>query len=173
VDFFSSFFAPTIPSQKLLPQFYIALKRKLYIASQTEKYRSNVLTPENMFQPLISGPASNFPPKQNWLDFDTLFNRNMSELSASGNTNTDVECIRAAIHQNAALVESRVLLCIIMQESSGNVGVQTTGDDDAGLMQAHGSPGFPGQHGLSQVRSRTFGGIRFHYGALLTNVIDV
>ena len=42
-----------------------------------------------------------------------------------------------------------------MQESTGNVGVQTTtapdGSQSAGLMQAAGSPGFPGQHGLSQV----------------------
>jgi hypothetical protein len=104
-----------------------------------------------MFQPIISGPASQFPDKATWLDFDTLFDRNMSEMFASGDTNIDVDAIRAAIHQNAELVESRVILCIIMQESSGNVGVQTTGDDDAGLMQAHGSPGFPGQHGLSQV----------------------
>jgi hypothetical protein len=120
-----------------------------------------------MFQPLISGPASSFPAKETWLDFDTLFNLNMSELSASGDTNTDVDGIRAAIHQNAELVESRIILCIIMQESSGNVGVQTTGDDDAGLMQAQGSPGFPSQHGLSQVRFRT-GGIQPIYGALLT-----
>src|SRR5436305_11668869 len=104
-----------------------------------------------MFQPLISGPASQFPDKAAWLDFDTLFDRNMGEMFASGDTNADVDAIRAAIHQNAELVESRVILCIIMQESSGNVGVQTTGDDDAGLMQAHGSPGFPGQHGLSLV----------------------
>jgi hypothetical protein len=121
-----------------------------------------------MFQPLISGPASSFPAKETWLDFDTLFNLNMSELSASGDTNTDVDGIRAAIHQNAELVESRIILCIIMQESSGNVGVQTTGDDDAGLMQAHGSPGFPGQHGLSQVRFHTTCGIQPIYGALLT-----
>jgi hypothetical protein len=110
-----------------------------------------------MFQPLISGPASSFPPKETWLDFDTLFNLNMSEMVATGDTSSDVEGIRAAIHQNAELVESRIILCIIMQESSGNVGVQTTGNDDAGLMQANGSPGFPGQHGLSQVRFRTSG----------------
>ena len=120
-----------------------------------------------MFQPLISGPASNFPGKETWLDFNTLFNLNMSELSASGDTNTDADGIRAAIHQNAELVESRIILCIIMQESSGNVGVQTTGDDDAGLMQAQGSPGFPSQHGLSQVRFRTCV-IQPIYGALLT-----
>ena len=122
-----------------------------------------------MFQPLISGRASNFPDKATRLDFDTLFNLNMSEMFASGDTNTDVDGIRAAIHQNAELVESRVILCIIMQESSGNVGVRTTGDDDAGLMQAHGSPGFPGQHGLSQVAFPYPVEYRSVCGALLTS----
>ena len=52
-------------------------------------------------------------------------------------------------------VEERVILCIIMQESDGNVGAFPTpggdGRPDAGIMQCEGSPGFPGQHGLSQV----------------------
>ena len=52
-------------------------------------------------------------------------------------------------------VDERVIVCMIMQESSGDVGVQTTttpdGSQSAGLMQCDGSPGFPGQHGLSQV----------------------
>lgn len=42
------------------------------------------------------------------------------------------------------------------EESSGNVGVVTTGDNDSladrGLMQCEGSPGFPGQHNLSQAQ---------------------
>lgn len=42
-----------------------------------------------------------------------------------------------------------------MQESTGNVGINTTkdpgGEPTRGLMQAQGSPGFPGKHGLSQV----------------------
>jgi hypothetical protein len=42
-----------------------------------------------------------------------------------------------------------------MQESTGNVGVGTTTDQDGsgtgGLMQCSGSPAFPGRHGLTQV----------------------
>jgi hypothetical protein len=42
-----------------------------------------------------------------------------------------------------------------MQESTGNVGVGTTTDNDikptGGLMQAEESPAFPGQHNLTQV----------------------
>jgi hypothetical protein len=52
-------------------------------------------------------------------------------------------------------VEERVIFCIIMQESTGNVGVGTTTDNDikptGGLMQAEESPAFPGQHNLTQV----------------------
>ena len=100
------------------------------------------------------GPASKFPSKDTWKDFDTLFNLNKTEMFASGDSDSDVGAIYNAIHANAGLVESRVILAIIMQESSGNVGVITTGNDDAGLMQAQGSPGFPGQHNLSQVPLR-------------------
>jgi hypothetical protein len=52
-------------------------------------------------------------------------------------------------------VEERVILCIIMQESTGNVGVGTPNDQDGnpagGLMLAEESPVFPGQHNLTQV----------------------
>lgn len=53
------------------------------------------------------------------------------------------------------LSRRRVIFSIIMQESTGNVGIETTYNNDghgtAGLMQCDGSPGYPGQHGLSQV----------------------
>lgn len=106
------------------------------------------------FQPEFSGPASNFPPREDWKDWLTLFNLNKPEMSASGDTDEDIGCIFNAIKTAAKIgVEERVILAIIMQESSGNVGAQTTnnGGNDAGLMQCQGSPGFPGQHGLSQV----------------------
>ena len=115
-----------------------------------------------------SGLASNFPSKDTWKDFDSLFNLNKSEMCAAGDSDSDVGAIYNAIKQNAALVETRVILAIIMQESSANVGVITTGNHDAGLMQAEGSPGFPGQHSLSQVRLR----IRHWDGGLLIPLQD-
>ncbi len=76
----------------------------------------------------------------------------------TGDTNEDVGRIWNAVLAAAKLgVEERVIFCIIMQESTGDVGVKTTFDADgngtAGLMQCEGSPGFPGRHGLSQVCS--------------------
>ena len=105
-----------------------------------------------------SGPASNFPGMDTWVpNWVDLFNTNKPGMLGNGDTGPDVGCIFNAISQAAQTVgvDERVILCIIMQESGGNVGVQTTtapdGSQSAGLMQCDGSPGFPGQHGLSQV----------------------
>ena len=91
-----------------------------------------------------------------WETFEQIFNLNKPEMSSTGDTGEDIGRIWNAVLECAKLgVEERVIFCIIMQESTGNVGVNTTGDNDgkgtAGLMQCEGSPGFPGQHGLSQV----------------------
>ena len=103
-----------------------------------------------------SGPASSFPDQSTWLDYETLFNINKPTMLQTGDTGEDVGRIFNAILDAAKIgVEERVILCIIMQESRGNVGVGTPNDQDGnptgGLMQAEESPAFPGQHGLSQV----------------------
>jgi soluble lytic murein transglycosylase-like protein len=102
-----------------------------------------------------SGPSSNFPPMSQWKSFEEIFNLNKPQMLATGDTGEDVGRIWNAVLECAKLgVEERVIFAIIMQESTGNVGVQTTYNGDghatAGLMQCDGSPGFPGQHGLSQ-----------------------
>ncbi|KAF2876133.1 hypothetical protein BDV95DRAFT_535586 [Massariosphaeria phaeospora] len=104
----------------------------------------------------FSGPASNFPPQSSWESFDTIFNANKNNMFSTGDTGEDIGRMYNAINSAAASigVEQRVILAIILQESSGNVGVGCTtapdGSQSCGLMQADGSPGFPGQHGLSQ-----------------------
>ena len=106
-----------------------------------------------------SGPASNFPGMDTWVsDWTTLFNIFKPGMLTTGDTGQDVGFIYNAIGQAAKSigVDERVILCIIMQESSGNVGIGTPNDPDGnptpGLMQVEGGPSFPGQHGLSQVR---------------------
>ena len=74
----------------------------------------------------------------------------------TGDSGEDVGRIWNAVLEAAKIgVEERVIFCIIMQESTGNVGVGTTTDNDVkptgGLMQAEESPAFPGQHNLTQV----------------------
>jgi hypothetical protein len=92
-----------------------------------------------------------------WKDFETIFNINKPAMMATGNSGPDVGCIWNAVKSAAASigVEERVIFCIIMQESTGNVGVGTTTDNDGegtgGLMQCSGSPAFPGKHNLTQV----------------------
>ncbi|KAK4186026.1 hypothetical protein QBC35DRAFT_413757 [Podospora australis] len=103
-----------------------------------------------------SGPASNFPPKSQWSNFEQIFNVNKPEMLQTGNTGEDVGRIWNAVKQvsKESGIDERVIFCIIMQESTGNVGVRTTWNADgvptAGLMQASNSPGFPGKHGLTQ-----------------------
>lgn len=103
-----------------------------------------------------SGPASHFPGMNQWKSLETIFNLYKPEMLKTGDTGEDVGRIWNAVKECAKLgVDERVIFCIIMQESSGNVGVRTTtnmdGHGTAGLMQCDGSPGFPGKHGLSQV----------------------
>lgn len=102
-----------------------------------------------------AGDASKFPPKNQWKSFDEIFSANKAEMGKTGDTPSDIDHIYAAVKECAKIgVEERVIFAIIMQESTGNVGVRTTvnadGHGTAGLMQCDGSPGFPGRHGLSQ-----------------------
>ncbi|KAL8718655.1 MAG: hypothetical protein Q9181_008172, partial [Wetmoreana brouardii] len=70
-----------------------------------------------------SGPASAFPSKSTWKDFITLFNINKPVIQQTGDTGEDIGRIYNAIVDAAKIgVEERVILCIIMQESRGNVG---------------------------------------------------
>jgi hypothetical protein len=104
-----------------------------------------------------SGPVANFPAITTWASFETIFNNNKTAMEATGDTGPDIGCIWNAVNSAAAAigVDQRVIFCIIMQESTGNVGVGTTTDQDGsgtgGLMQCSGSPAFPGRHGLTQV----------------------
>jgi len=105
----------------------------------------------------FSGPAWQFPPMEAWVSFDQIFNANVPEMLRTGNTTEDVARIRNAVFECAHIgVDERVIFCIIMQESTGYVGVRTTWNMDGrptgGLMQCDGCPGFEGRTGLSQVR---------------------
>ncbi|KAI8964429.1 hypothetical protein F5Y11DRAFT_316295 [Daldinia sp. FL1419] len=102
-----------------------------------------------------SGPASNFPGRDQWKSFEEIFNANKPSMAAMGDSGEDIGRIWNAVKECAKIgVEERVIFAIIMQESTGNVGAPTTvnmdGHGTAGLMQCDGSPGFPNQHNLSQ-----------------------
>lgn len=79
-------------------------------------------------------------------------------MIAAGSTQGDVTNIGAACQSVASDqgIDARVLLALILQESTGYVGVTTTTNVDGagtgGLMQASECEGYPGQSGLSAVR---------------------
>ena len=106
-----------------------------------------------------SGPSNSFPGMNTWIgNWVDLFNIFKPFMLQTGDTGEDVGRIFNAISEAAKIgVDERVILCIIMQESSGNVGVKSTtapdGSHSAGLMQCGESPGFENQHGLGQVRN--------------------
>ncbi|TVY78411.1 hypothetical protein LSUE1_G008296, partial [Lachnellula suecica] len=104
----------------------------------------------------FNGPFGNFPNISQWVSFNDMFNDNKQTMVDAGSTFDDVGRIAVAIENAAAQigVDERVILGIIMQESHGYVGVQTTFDADGvptgGLMQASGCSGFDGQNNLPQ-----------------------
>ncbi|KAK1243116.1 hypothetical protein MKX07_003744 [Trichoderma sp. CBMAI-0711] len=99
-----------------------------------------------------NGPWQNFPSMSQWLPWTEVFGRYEQSMVNAGSTWDDVGRINVAISNAAATigVDERVILAIILQESSGYVGVPCTGGDDCGLMQCEGCPSFQGQNGLPQ-----------------------
>lgn len=87
------------------------------------------------------GPAQNFPPMSSWLPWTTVFGLYEQTMVNAGSSWDDVGRINVAISQAAASigVDERVILAIILQESTGYVGVECTGNNDCGIMQCEGS----------------------------------
>lgn len=111
-----------------------------------------------------SGPASGFPDPSTWAHYNTLWSQN-STLMALNDSPSEVGFIKAAIEQVApeSGIDARAILCIIMQESGGNVRVGTTsnGVGNPGIMQSHAgvafNPSDPQGSILQMVRDGTEG----------------
>ncbi|CAG8979829.1 hypothetical protein HYALB_00002601 [Hymenoscyphus albidus] len=87
-----------------------------------------------------SGPPCNYPPQHLWAPYPVLWSQN-APLMAHHNTPHQIRIIDRAIHHLAyeTGLDPRAILCLIMQESGGNVHVGTTfnGVTNTGLMQAY------------------------------------
>lgn len=90
-----------------------------------------------------SGPASSFPDPSQWQKFSLMWQQNLPEMQIN-DTADQISFMKQAITTVAAEsgIDKRVILGTIMQESSGNVHIQTTsspGDNirNPGLMQSH------------------------------------
>lgn len=73
-----------------------------------------------------SGPASNFPNPSEWASYDQLWKDN-ERLMKLHDSDSEVALIKKSIETVAkeSGVDHRVILCIIVQESGGNVRVKT------------------------------------------------
>lgn len=78
-------------------------------------------------------------------------------MISAGDTQGDVSNIATAVQSVASEkgIDPRVVLALLLQESTGYVGVQTTidvdGEGTGGMLQASGCQGYPGQNGLTEV----------------------
>lgn len=110
------------------------------------------------------GPASGYPSPSQWATYDFLWKQN-SRLMKFNDSDSEIAQIHQAIEKVASEsgVDVRVILCIIMQESGGNVRVQTTnnGVRNPGIMQSHNGVAFdpanPAASILQMVRDGTEG----------------
>jgi len=111
-----------------------------------------------------SGPASSFPDPSQWASYSTLWSQN-SRLMKFNDSDSEIALIKKSIEQVAreSGVDVRVILCIIVQESGGNVRIPTTnnGVRNPGIMQSHNgvefNPNDPAGSILQMVRDGTEG----------------
>jgi len=94
-----------------------------------------------------SGPAANFPDPANWQRWSLMWARN-SGVMRINDSPEEVAFIEQAINtvSRETGIDRRAILAMIMQESQGNVRVNTTfsadGVRNAGLMQSHNGVSF-------------------------------
>ncbi|KAL8850882.1 MAG: hypothetical protein Q9221_004195 [Calogaya cf. arnoldii] len=111
-----------------------------------------------------AGPASAFPPRNQWATYSFLWKHN-SRLIRFNASEQETEWIHQAIEtvSRSSRVDVRAILCIIVQESGGNprVGTTNNGVRNPGLMQSHNgvefNPAKPKESILQMVRDGTEG----------------
>lgn len=111
-----------------------------------------------------SGPASAYPNPSQWASYAALWRMN-SALMKFNDSESEINYIHQAIEQvsRESGVDVRCILCIIVQESGGNVRIPTTnnGVRNPGIMQSHNGAAFnpadPKGSILQMVRDGTSG----------------
>lgn len=111
-----------------------------------------------------SGPASAFPDPSQWASYSSLWQQN-SSLMSYNDSPSEIALIGSSITTVAqeSGIDARVILCLIMQESGGNVRVGNTfnGVNNTGIMQSFNGvsfdPGNPAGSILQMVRDGTEG----------------
>jgi hypothetical protein len=92
-----------------------------------------------------SGPASHFPDLSKWAKYSVLWASN-SKLMKYHDSDAEISMIKSVIETVAreSNIDVRAILCMIMQESAGNVRVGTTSVQvtNPGFMQSHNGVSF-------------------------------
>lgn len=95
------------------------------------------------------GPFQNFPPPECWASYEQLWAHN-SKLMQHSNSAFEIDLIGRAINQVSyeSGIDPRVILCMCMQETGGNIRSMNTVSPapdficNTGIMQAHNGTGF-------------------------------
>jgi len=110
---------------------------------------NNGATPPGQTLKSFSGPASNFPDPSTWVDFDSMASRQAATMDTTGNSHQETQYVLNAVAIVSAEtgIDKRGILAVIMQESHGQVRVQSTsspgaGVHNTGIMQAHNGVSF-------------------------------
>ncbi|KAI9832282.1 MAG: hypothetical protein M1819_004460 [Sarea resinae] len=110
-----------------------------------------------------SGAASNFPAFDQWMDFTAMWNLNVQNSLSVEEDSTDYDDMLNSINSvsASAQVDARLILAVIMQESTGNVNVACTnnGVENCGIMQASaGSVSFDASNAASSIQQMIIDG---------------
>lgn len=132
-----------------------------------------------------SGPASNFPTTDKWVSFDDMFNANIPLMQGScvwnnwgpANTMTNVNRMKRYINNVArdSMMDHRVILAIIMQESGGCLHVPTTNNGviNPGIMQSHNGAAFDPSKPVTTIRQMIIDGVQgTAYGDGLVQLVN-
>ena len=92
-----------------------------------------------------AGTWKNFPPPAQWISFSSLWQFQVNNaLKPIGDNSSEIQAIYDGIVQvsQVSKIDARVILAVIIQESTGNVHVGCTnnGVENCGLMQSHDPP---------------------------------
>lgn len=104
-----------------------------------------------------------FPTFSEWLSFDEMWTINQPQIViANSNNGADYSSlIRDTILKVAgdSKVDARLILAVVMQESTGNVNIQCTDDGHCGLMQILGASKFDASNPSSSILAMIQAGV--------------
>ncbi|PSN69981.1 hypothetical protein BS50DRAFT_301781 [Corynespora cassiicola Philippines] len=137
-----------------------SLRKEWYTDVNEQKAVNISEKPRDIYS--CKGPKMDDYPKMNeWLSFEQLWQINEGEISLSNNctnnrTTDFTKEIKDAIVDvsRESFVDARLILALIMQESTGNVNVACTGaeNSDCGIMQIRGSREFQSNSTKESIR---------------------